>query len=253
MATQKGELLGSGKEAEVYAFGGNVLKLQRPHASKASAFREAAILALVEELRLPAPRVIAVGQTGGRWGIEMTRAPGPPFAEKMMEPGGFAALLPDVIALHQLIHGAPGAGLMSLKARLGVRLQFLGGHPARLDEHLRRRLIAALAAMPDGDRVCHGDFHPFNIMGEPGSAVIVDWLDAACGDPAADVCRTYLLIGTVDETAATAYVDAYAAATAMSTADIYRWLPFVAAARLAENVPEETARLLALANRLAPG
>ncbi len=40
-----GELLGTGKEAEVYEHGALVLKLYRVTASKSAAFREAAILA----------------------------------------------------------------------------------------------------------------------------------------------------------------------------------------------------------------
>jgi DNA-binding helix-hairpin-helix protein with protein kinase domain len=56
-ATTLGRLLGSGKEAEVYECGDLVVKLYRATAPKRSAFREAAILAAVEALELPAPTV----------------------------------------------------------------------------------------------------------------------------------------------------------------------------------------------------
>jgi aminoglycoside phosphotransferase (APT) family kinase protein len=48
--------------------------------------------------------------------------------------------------------------------------------------------------MPDSDRLCHGDFHFANIMGEPGNASIVDWPSAKRGHPAADVCQSWLLM-----------------------------------------------------------
>ena len=38
------------------------------------------------------------------------------------------------------------------------------------------------------------DFHPKNLLGSLSHAKIIDWLDACQGDPAADVCRSYLLV-----------------------------------------------------------
>src|SRR5215210_4707672 len=61
--------------------------------------------------------------------------------------------------------------------------------------------MATLEALPDGDRLCHGDFHPGNILlGDRGPAVI-DWTGATRGDPAGDLARTRLLlqIGAVQE------------------------------------------------------
>ena len=104
-------------------------------------------------------------------------------------------------------------------------------------------LLKRLTGMPDADRLCHGDFHPFNILGLDTHARVIDWLDASRGAPAADVCRTYVLISTYDPGIAAAYVDAYGA----ERAEIEAWLPLVAAARLVENVPDEFERLAQLA------
>jgi Ser/Thr protein kinase RdoA (MazF antagonist) len=97
--------------------------------------------------------------------------------------------------------------------------------------------------MPGGDRLCHGDFHPFNVLGLDEHARIIDWLDATRGEPAADVCRSYVLISAYDPGVAAAYVDAYG----IERAQIDAWLPLVAAARLSENVPDEVERLTQLA------
>jgi aminoglycoside phosphotransferase (APT) family kinase protein len=51
-----------------------------------------------------------------------------------------------------------------------------------------------LRTLPSGDRLCHGDFHPANILGTLKSPVIIDWGDASRGAPAADVARTLLLL-----------------------------------------------------------
>jgi aminoglycoside phosphotransferase (APT) family kinase protein len=97
----------------------------------------------------------------------------------------------------------------------------------------------------DGDRLRHGDFHPQNIVGPIGRETILDWLDASRGDPAADVCRTYVLIKPVSEELAAAYVEAYAALGNVSRDDIMNWLPLVAAARLAEGVEDESSGIVA--------
>jgi hypothetical protein len=83
---------------------------------------------------------------------------------------------------------------------------------------------------------------------------VIDWPDACRGDPAADVCRSYLLLKLHAEEIAEPYLEAYcrinnAPASSHSTNKVTRraildWLPYVAAARLAENVPDDFDRLL---------
>jgi hypothetical protein len=74
--TDIGDLIGSGKEAEVYAYREFVLKLYRAGASKSAPFREAAVLAIVESSGVPAPKVVEVGRYKDRWGLVMARASG---------------------------------------------------------------------------------------------------------------------------------------------------------------------------------
>lgn len=239
-----GRLLGSGRVAEVYEHGEQVLKLYRATASKSAAFKEAAILATIEPLALPAPNVLDVGQYGGRWGLIMTRASGMSFADVMtFRPEQKRDHLREMVKLHKLIHEQPGIGLPGLKARLASNIRQV----ARLGSARQAGLLARLETMPDGDKLCHGDFHPWNIIGPPGQAVVVDWLDASQGIPAADVCRSYVLIRKADQEFATAYVEAYAASSGITFDNILVWLPFIAAARLAEGVPDEEDELMRLA------
>jgi Ser/Thr protein kinase RdoA (MazF antagonist) len=233
--TALGSRLGGGKEAEVFAYGALVVKLYKATAPKRSAFREAAILAMVEGLGLPGPAAHGVQQIGARWGVLMSHVEGPSFAEAMTES---AVNLPDwlnwMARLQLRVHSFPAIQFPSLKARLVANVR----QAAALGEPRQGTLLDGLAAMPDGDRLCHGDFHPHNIMGRPGRAVLIDWLDASRGDPAADVCRSYVLVRPRAPEMASAYVDAYAQVSGESRDAILKWLPFVAAARLAEGVPE---------------
>lgn len=245
MAHQIGPLLGSGKMAEAFHYGDHVLKLYRDPANRSVAFGEAAILAIVGEHRLPTPAVHQAGPYVGRWGLVMDRAPGQPLASlAAADPTLVPAALEAMVHLHLAIHARTEVRLSPLKPRLADRI----GRAPQLDAAMRAGLLARLAQLPEGNRLCHGDFHPFNIIGPPGAAMVVDWPDATSGPPAADVARSYVLMRHgAGHDLADAYLQRYLAASALTEADIRAWLPIIAAARLAENVPEENERLLALA------
>lgn len=242
--TSPGELIGVGRVADVHALGEHAVKLYRSDRAKADAFSEAATLAIVESHDLPAPRAHAVGTYAGRWGLVMDRIGGPTLgAAALADPTRLPECLDEMVRLHRLLHASVEARLRSVKARLAAAIS----RAAPLDASLKARLLAGLAARPDGDRLCHGDFHPLNIIGTPGSATIIDWLDAAVGPPEADVCRTFVLVGSVNPDAATDYVERYAHASSTTPAAILAWLPYVAAARLSEGIAGEESRLMAMA------
>ncbi|TCU20126.1 phosphotransferase family protein [Rhizobium sullae] len=236
-----GPLIGAGKEAEVYGAGDLVLKLYRQSASKASAFREAAALSIIEGLDLPAPKVQGVCQFHGRWGLLMTRAEGQTFGETiMLRPEELANRLHMLAKLQAQIHVHSGKGLAGLKARL--RSDIEGG--MKLPGTTKRSLLNRLERLPDGDRLCHGDFHPWNVLGSVDGTMVIDWLDASRGEPAADVCRTYVLLHHKFPMIAEAYLEVYTEVSALEKQAVLAWLPLVAAARLAEGVPDEVESLL---------
>jgi len=239
-----GALIGEGKVAEVFEYGeGRALKLYRAGQPASDARRELAILDAVEAAGVAAPRAFDLEQVDGRWGLVMSRVGGRPFAEPMLaDPAAAGPYFAAMAQLQVRIHGADGSALAPLKVRLARKIEASGlGDPAR------RRLRDKASALPDGNRLLHGDFHPFNILGTLDSATVVDWLDATCGPPVADVCRSWLLMQTVSRELAEAYLGAYLAVSPLPREAVFAWLPVLAAARLAENVPDEVDALMAMA------
>ena len=51
-----------------------------------------------------------------------------------------------------------------------------------------------LTMLPAGEAVCHGDFHPANVVLTDRGPIILDWFDAAHGDATADFVRSSLLM-----------------------------------------------------------
>jgi hypothetical protein len=118
---------------------------------------------------------------------------------------------------------------------------------------LRSRTLAALEGMPRGNRLCHGDFHPGNIMvTEQDELVTVDWIDASLGNPLADLARTtIILLGAIEASQIqnpwhkivvrimhAIYVRRYFRLQPDGKGEYTQWLPIVAAARLSEDIPE---------------
>jgi aminoglycoside phosphotransferase (APT) family kinase protein len=251
MSDTVGRLLAAGNVAEVFEWDSQVVKLYRSPAAKPAAFREAAIHAAVEAMGIPVPAVWGVRQIGSRWGVVFDRVRHASFAEQMRgDPIAMPRYLERLAQLHTFIHAHPAPQLSSLKIRLATRMD----RTELLDEPRKQVLLSGRAAMPEGDRLCHGDFHPINVLGELSRPVVIDWPDACRGDPAADVCRSYLLLKLHAEEIAEPYLEAYCrinnapessrTINKVTRRAILDWLPYVAAARLAENVPNDHDRLL---------
>ena len=233
----KGRLLATGNIAEVFEWDSRVLKLYKSPEAKLAAFREAANHAAVEALGLPVPFVWGLQQVASRWGIVFDRVSDRSFADRMRgSPCEVPHYLELMAHLHVAIHRRAALPFTSLKVRLMARIE----EARHLEDRHRGALLMGLSAMPDGDRLCHGDLHPQNILGDATKPMIIDWPDASRGDPAADVCRSYLLLMLHASEVAAPYLDVYCRLGGISRQAILDWLPYVSAARLVEMVPGET-------------
>ncbi len=135
-----------------------------------------------------------------------------------------------------------------------------------LSDDLRDRTLAALESMPEGSRLCHGDFHPGNIIIGKKDAIIIDWVDVSLGNPLADLARTTILVIEALETNKiqnslekliargfhNSYIHRYFSLRPGGEDEYKRWLPIVAAARLSENIniPESVKWLVTQAEKV---
>ena len=144
------------------------------------------------------------------------------------------------------------------------RLQNKIKNAEALPEYLKPKLLRALDSLPEGDRVCHGDFHPDNVLISSGNANIIDWIDASRGNPLADVARTSIILRGAAESAQipnpvlkmfvklfhSTYLNRYFRLHSSGQEEYRRWLPIAAAARLTEGIKESEAWLVAQAKRI---
>ena len=63
--------------------------------------------------------------------------------------------------------------------------------------------IKKLDKLPDGENICHGDFHLWNILiDDSGKAKVIDFMNVCCGPKLYDIARTFYLLkgdGSSDE------------------------------------------------------
>lgn len=185
--------IAEGREAEVFIRGdGLVVKLMRDATDASRVDREIAALRAVADTGLPAPQVHNLVQIDGRPGLVLDRLQG----EDLLTYLGRNPLRVDRVALamartHAAMHElAAPAQLPDLKDELRLRIENAGPLP----DELREPVLAVLASLPTGDRLCHGDFHAGNMLGDPGAPAVIDWADASRGDPTSDMIRTAVLL-----------------------------------------------------------
>jgi len=131
------------------------------------------------------------------------------------------------------------------------RLQRKINRAEALPASARKSLLKTLESLPDGDRVCHGDFHPANVLMNGSQSTIIDWIDASRGNPLADVARTsIILLGAITDNSLnpflkilvnffhTAYLRQYFHVRPHTQNEYRRWLPIIAGARLSEGISE---------------
>lgn len=254
--------IGVGRTAEVFAWGeGKVLKRFHPWHPEPWAEREYQLTSGAYEAGLPAPRVYGLERIDGRIGMVLERIEGPSLLRVLMaKPWKVVGVARQLADVHAAIHARRMPGLVPLEQHLRWSLD-----RARLPDRLRGAADAALARMPTGEAVCHGDFHPDNVVLTSRGPVVLDWPEISSGHPLADVVRTSLALrisspahgrlGWALEAGRrllhAVYLRQYLKRTGRRAEELAPFLLPVTAARYGYEIEDEETALLALLERLA--
>ncbi|MFD2328892.1 phosphotransferase family protein [Cohnella sp. GCM10020058] len=262
-----GTRIGAGRTAEIYEHGEQrVLKLYLPGLAEEQVEAEYHVSQAACRAGIRTPRPLERVRHADRHGIVFEKVAGVTMLSSLVRREGTLAREAGRMAqLHSQVHRISVPGLPSQRSSLQARIACA---PLLTDEE-KKRLGLLLRDLPDGDRLCHGDFHPDNVMlGE--LEWIIDWMTGTSGHPAGDAARTALLLqyGSVpdeapDEVVAwladmraellDGYLLAYTKQTGTTREQIERWMPPVAAARLCDWIPEAEKEALAASIRRSIG
>jgi uncharacterized protein (TIGR02172 family) len=196
------------------------------------------------------PVVGEIVQVDGRNGLIYERVAGESMLDLILrKPWNVFTYAHLLAQLHAQMHECKfGTEIPTQRDRLQNKIKSAQALP----DAAKQSLFVAMDQLPAGDRVCHGDFHPANVLTHGKEATVIDWIDASRGNPLADVARTsIILLGSAGSTQArnpfmklfirtfhSAYLKQYFHLRPGGENEYRRWLPIVAGARLSENIPE---------------
>jgi aminoglycoside phosphotransferase (APT) family kinase protein len=254
--------IAEGREAEIFEWeDGTVLRLMRDSYGMESVEQQARALKAAHDAGVAVPTPGGLTIIDGRHGLIMERLDGVDLLTLIerqpwqiwsagITTGGLQAEMHEVVAPE---------GLPIMKD--GIKRSIESSD--RVPSELVKLALDILADLPDGDRLCHGDFHPGNIMKVADRHVIIDWSNVSKGEPAADYARSQLMLhlgepppgtpawvrklaGIGSRILLSAYRRGYRAHSAVDEELVRRWEAPVMAHRLTEGIEEERPKLLKL-------
>ncbi len=247
-----------GATAEIYAWeNGQILKLFRDWVTASAVQTEARTARLVHASGAPVPAVGEVVEIDGRMGLLYERIDGRSMLAAMSaQPWRLLHFARQLAELQADLHSrVVPAGMPTQRERMHTKI----GQAEALPPATRQQMLILLDSLPTGHRLCHGDFHPDNVLLTARGPVIIDWIDATAGHPLADVARSSLLMGFAQPPAGStldwkirlarrwftsAYLAHYRRLHRFAAEELTHWRLVNAAARLSENVPESEVRML---------
>lgn len=243
-----GQLIGRGNTADVFEVGRRtVVKLFHAGYPPNSVRREFENAALLRGLDIPVVQSHELVVYEGRYGIVYDKINGTSMQDLVLLSGDVEKYAAMLAGLHKRMLACTASGAMSIKSILRTNIE----RTHLLHKKSKSDVLAVLDRLPDGEAVCHGDFHFGNVIVEQESMYVIDHMNVCRGHEYADIARSvYLLemtpvpnsfpdkerILSMKQGAAEMYLKQMGVARAQ----LSDWLLVTAAARLAELVAGQT-------------
>lgn len=227
------------KNKEIYIEDDKVIKLFVESHPKSNILNEALNQARVEESsNLNIPKLIEIKKIDNRWALISEYIEGKTISELMKEdPNNFDKYLDLFVEVQKIILSNSVPLLSRIKDKFTRKLETA----TNISENTKYELLQRLQGMKNHDELCHGDFHPSNVIVQnDGTIYIIDWAHATQGNAAADAARTYLLFSMdKEDELAEKYIHVFSEKMSIPPSAIQRWIPIVAATQMTKNIPEE--------------
>ncbi|QHS24206.1 phosphotransferase [Virgibacillus sp. MSP4-1] len=265
-----GRKIGEGANAEVFEWENNnkVIKLAKPNIDKSDLEREFRNNLIMWNLSLPVPKPFEIAEFNQRPGIVYERVYGKTLRERFFEnlisnTNNHTKLdWKDVRLTARLlgkIHSLSHNELPNDQRDL-LKKQILSVN--KLHEEEKKSVINKLDCLPVKDKVCHGDANPNNIIISNGEALLIDWMNAATGNPEADLAEFIIMIRYAilppetpqnavrifdnnREKIIKAFMDEYTLSTGTTYEEVHPWvIPILARKLSSDGIIEEEKELL---------
>ncbi|MEB9631699.1 MULTISPECIES: aminoglycoside phosphotransferase family protein [Bacillus cereus group] len=242
-------LVAKGNTAAIYLYDNKIVKLFKDYLPDTESMNEAKKQKYAYSCGLTVPNVFEVTKIQNRQAIIMEYIKGDSIGDLLLNNLNEAEHYINICVNEQKkIHSicVNTDEIESMRGRLERQIKSVH----KLDEKQKENILNKLHSITFEPRLCHGDFHPFNLILTKKNVNIIDWVDASSGDIRADVFRTYLLYAQSHIELAEMYLRIYCNNTDLTRDEIFQWAPIISVARFTEKVsPQNEVYLSKLLNQ----
>jgi RIO-like serine/threonine protein kinase len=246
-------LIAGGATADVFLDDNNrLVKLFKKNFSEGAIRREASNQKIIYEMGIPVPKIFDVMETDGRYAIVMEYIKGKSLGEKFLKSSDYV----NGITIENNILEKSKDIMHCLSIIIDMQIKtnsiMLGKFPLMKDKLIRQINKAELLGKNSKDKIlkkldeikfknnlCHGDFHPFNLIETDSGIKIIDWADATIGNADADIYRSFMIYELNNLEIAKKYLEMYCNKASKKQEEIIFYEPVIMAARLSENITEK--------------
>ncbi|MDH6429186.1 MULTISPECIES: aminoglycoside phosphotransferase family protein [unclassified Paenibacillus] len=255
----KAKLVGEGRTAEIWQHDDQrILKLYREDIAEQHVSREYKISQFVHVRGVRTPQPFELISEQNRQGIVFQQIQGPSLLKVMGEkPWKVTQYARLMAGLHCDLHK------LEATEEIGQQKDMLKSQimvAPMLSEEEKSVILKYLEKLPEGTRLCHGDFHPDNVLMDE-QLWVIDWMTGVVGEPAGDAARSVvmfslgamppgasafskLMLGFIRKRLTKGYIQEYLRLSGHTYEDVDRWILPIAAARLVEGLSPPEKELL---------
>lgn len=187
------KLLAQGGQAEIYEFEQEkVIRVLRNKEDEEYLKVEMYIMKSLKERNKPVPKVYDFLKIEDRPSVIMEKLEGDTMLTDIRKnPLKLLKNAEKLAKLHiEVTDSSEGLQILSVNDRA----KHLISKAEKLDDNLKEFIFNILSELPRVNHICHGDFHPGNIIIAEGNHYIIDWFGATSGDKLSDIAHTYLIL-----------------------------------------------------------
>jgi len=260
-------LIARGGQADIYDYGnGKVIRVPRRPQDYDRIRYEHKVYLPLSGSTVAAPKVYELIEVNGAPSIIMERILGISMIDQIKKQ-------PQLIRREAVDLANMHLGLLKVNAEAFMtnskdQAKYCIGKSGSLAEDTKQVLLDSLGHLPGGNFLCHGDFHPGNILHSNGKDYIIDWSGATKGDIVYDVAHTYILLRVVPrapgvsllmhgiqkllgKVMARIYLKTIMKSISIDPDRLSRWVLIKAAERTYYGLPSEMKRLHTFINKYA--
>lgn len=186
-----GKLIGVGNTASVYEWGKDkVLKLFYSDYPKEAIEKEFHNAITIRNMDFAKPKAYEIISYEDRIGIIYDMVKGESLLDWVMKTGDVHECSVYMAKLHKAIIHNEVSNVLNYKEFLKSNI------PNTLSVNLKKReeILQMIDRLQEGNTLCHGDFHPGNILISDGHTIVIDFMNVCHGYFLYDVARTVFLV-----------------------------------------------------------